>query len=253
MRNRNNLESANAPADYERMQDRALREIRDNNNAYVIEKLRLYIFNRMIQINKIADRLELTGEQLQKVHATFYADIAKLRLMAAYTQNELYHPQSSRDVVDQRLFDHYMAINLKQYTDQHLENKIKGVAGYVDKRQDIIAHVNKIREHINTYQRTNKRSLVNTFSKEVDKIVTEFLTHPFDTGVNYIKSAMSALLDNLQKGENQHYNRMTFFVERRRSNSTLQPKIHAANQLMVGLNQLCEQSLSSTRLYRRHS
>lgn len=224
----------------------------EKQNAYVKDVLDDFIRIRLEEINRACETIQLEPDKIIKVHTAFIEQLEKIQYSLAYT-NKLFKRENNTFDIDFDSFNKFMLKQIPSLADPedpsraNPEGFISESLGIKEKKKQILAQVMNIKKTINLYSGDNKKPIIEIFNQEINRLITSLDEKSYFEAVASSKLKLTEILRNIQLSEDNYYTGLTLFVQYRKSNSSLQPKINEAIRMIDSIQIFDEPSHAVAR------
>jgi hypothetical protein len=202
-------------------------------NAYVDGALSSFIHDTLFAMNEICQRIQLDPEKALKIQEAFIQKLTTIHYMQAYVKKTIKRSSNNSLELDYDEFKKFMAAEIPSL--MNLETFMMEELGIQDSKMKIINQIVRIKKILNSYAGDNKKNIINTANKEIDKLLQSLKDSSYFEIIAEIKTKMTLIINNMQLDEDVYHKGLRLFPQCRKSNSSLQPKILEAKKLLSGL------------------
>lgn len=219
-----------------------IKTLKKKHNYYINVALSRFIDEKTQLLNRTFKLIQLKPEDVIDVQNVFIERLEKFNFTEAYTR--LDHENKGNKFerkkcdpfdcdIEYTSFDSKMS-NVISF--HQPDNFIATALKISQRKEQLLGTVDKIVDEINHYTSDNKKNIIQSFNSSM-KYVRQLLSDDtikskgFFASANAAKTEIENSLKTIQASENDYY-KGRFFAEYRQSNSSLQPKISKAREIL---------------------
>lgn len=199
-------------------------------NYYVGTVLRDCVDETLDAINLACEMIHLEAALVNRIHESLIARLENISFMKAYLAKEFTTINRLESDIDMNSFRRFMLKHIPSFAKP--ETFINEALGLSDRKNELLRQIREVKTEVNKYGGSNKKDVLIRFNSEIDQIIKSVEGKSYFEAVADTNDLVRKAVRHVQDAETNYYVGMRFFSVSRMANSSLQPRINAANKMV---------------------